>query len=149
MVFFDGCTTCFNYDIYTCMCATFGLFCFCPGVFFHSRATAACPMTTDMIMRVNVRTTLRQCPLPPPPPVPSTPTKICGSGERRDGARRRADSRRGRLLQERNGAAGAGGKAGFASRHRRASDARERGAQASAAVSPSARALPPRSDAKC
>ena len=38
-------------------CTTFGLLVFFPGVFFYSRVTGACPMTTDLIMRVNVRTT--------------------------------------------------------------------------------------------
>ena len=37
------------------------LFWFClyvfPGVFLHSRVTGACPVTTDFIMRVNMRTT--------------------------------------------------------------------------------------------
>ena len=31
--------------------------CFFLGVFLHSRVTGACPVTTDLIMRVNVRTT--------------------------------------------------------------------------------------------
>ena len=31
--------------------------CFFPGVFVSSRVTGACPVTTDLIMRVNVRTT--------------------------------------------------------------------------------------------
>ena len=32
--------------------------CVCfPGVFLSSRVTGACPVTTDLIMRVNVRTT--------------------------------------------------------------------------------------------
>ena len=31
--------------------------CFFPGVFLSSRVTGACPVTTDLIMRVNVRTT--------------------------------------------------------------------------------------------
>ena len=31
--------------------------CFLPGVFLSSRVTGACPVTTDLIMRVNVRTT--------------------------------------------------------------------------------------------
>ena len=35
---------------------TFGL-CFFPGVFLSSRVSGACPVTTDLIMRVNVRTT--------------------------------------------------------------------------------------------
>ena len=33
------------------------LFVFFPGVFLSSRVTRACPVTTDLIMRVNVRTT--------------------------------------------------------------------------------------------
>ena len=35
------------------------LVCLClfPGVFLCSRVTGACPVTTDFIMRVNVRTT--------------------------------------------------------------------------------------------
>ena len=34
-----------------------GLCVFFPGVFLSSRVTRACPVTTDLIMRVNVRTT--------------------------------------------------------------------------------------------
>ena len=34
-----------------------GLFVFFPRVFLSSRVTGACPVTTDLIMRVNVRTT--------------------------------------------------------------------------------------------
>ena len=34
-----------------------GLCVFFPGVFLSSRVTGACPVTTDLIMRVNVRTT--------------------------------------------------------------------------------------------
>ena len=34
-----------------------GLFAFLPGVFLSSRVTGACPVTTDLVMRVNVRTT--------------------------------------------------------------------------------------------
>ena len=34
-----------------------GLFVFFPRVFLSSRATGACPVTTDLIMRVNARTT--------------------------------------------------------------------------------------------
>ena len=34
-----------------------GLFVFFPGVFLSSRVTGPCPVTTDLIMRVNVRTT--------------------------------------------------------------------------------------------
>ena len=37
--------------------AFFGLCVFFPGVFLSSRVTRACPVTTDLIMRVNVRTT--------------------------------------------------------------------------------------------
>ena len=33
-----------------------GLFLFFPGVFLSSRVTGACPVTTDLTMRVNVRT---------------------------------------------------------------------------------------------
>ena len=36
-------------------CTTFGL-CFPRGVFFRTRVTGACPVTTDLIMRVNVKT---------------------------------------------------------------------------------------------
>ena len=38
-------------------CTIFGLFVFFPGVFLSSRVTGACPVTTDLIMRVNVITT--------------------------------------------------------------------------------------------
>lgn len=41
--------------IYTC--TAFGMFYFFPGVFFHFRMTGACLVTTDLIIRVNVRTT--------------------------------------------------------------------------------------------
>ena len=34
-----------------------GLCVFFPGVMLSSRVTGACPVTTDLIMRVNVRTT--------------------------------------------------------------------------------------------
>ena len=34
-----------------------GLFVFFPGVFFSSRVTGACPVNTDLMMQVNVRTT--------------------------------------------------------------------------------------------
>ena len=34
-----------------------GLFVFFPGVFLSSRVTGACPVTTDLIMRVNAKTT--------------------------------------------------------------------------------------------
>ena len=34
-----------------------GLSVFFPGVFLSSRVTGACPVTTDLIMRVNVKTT--------------------------------------------------------------------------------------------
>ena len=44
-------------------CATSGCVCVFPGVFLSSRVTGACPVTTDLIMRVNVRatTTTRGC----------------------------------------------------------------------------------------
>ena len=42
------------YDSYAC--TTFGL-CFFSGVFLSSRVTGACPVTTDLIMRVNASTT--------------------------------------------------------------------------------------------
>ena len=35
-----------------------GLFVFFLRVFLSSRVTGACPVTTDLIMRVNVRTTM-------------------------------------------------------------------------------------------
>ena len=35
-----------------------GLFVFFPRVFLSSRVTEVCPVTTDLIMRVNVRTTI-------------------------------------------------------------------------------------------
>ena len=39
-------------------CTTLGFVCvFFPGVFLHFRVTGACPVTTDLIMRVNVRAT--------------------------------------------------------------------------------------------
>ena len=38
-------------------CTTFLFFCFFRGVFLRSRVTGACPVTTDLIMRVNVGTT--------------------------------------------------------------------------------------------
>ena len=37
-----------------CVCRIW--FVFFPGVFLSSRVTGACPVTTDFIMRVNVRT---------------------------------------------------------------------------------------------
>ena len=43
-----------SYDIFVyhvCLCVFFR------GVFLHSTVTGACPVTTDLIMRVNVRTT--------------------------------------------------------------------------------------------
>ena len=39
-----------------CVCHL-GLFVFFPRVFLSSRVTGACPVTTDLVMRVNVRTT--------------------------------------------------------------------------------------------
>ena len=56
-VLFGECMTCFSYDIYCTCTTTFGLLYFFVGVFFHSRMTGACPLTTDLIMRVDVRTT--------------------------------------------------------------------------------------------
>ena len=44
------------------------------GVFLSSRVTGACPVTTDLIMRVNVRTTTPTPPTPPPPPPPPPTT---------------------------------------------------------------------------
>ena len=47
---------CVSYDIcvyHFCFCSRF----FFPGVFFHSRVTGTCPVTTDLILRVDVRTT--------------------------------------------------------------------------------------------
>ena len=44
-----------------------GLCVFFSGVFLSSRVTGACPVTTDLIMRVNVRTTT------------TTTTTICGT----------------------------------------------------------------------
>ena len=46
---------CVNYD-YACTTFVFvGVIFFCE-VFLHSKVTGACPVTTDLIMRVNVRT---------------------------------------------------------------------------------------------
>ena len=39
------------------VCTTVGLLHFSPGVIFHSRVTRACPATTALTMRVDVRTT--------------------------------------------------------------------------------------------
>ena len=41
----------------TYACTTFGLRVIFLGVFFYSRVTGACRVTTDLIMRVNVKTT--------------------------------------------------------------------------------------------
>ena len=49
-----GGMNCVSCDI--CVCH-FGLFVFFPEVFLSSRVTGACPVTTGLIMRVNVRTT--------------------------------------------------------------------------------------------
>ena len=49
-------------------CTTFALFVLFPGVFLSSRVTGAYPVTTDLIMRVNVRPTT-YC-------FHSTPTKV-------------------------------------------------------------------------
>ena len=45
---------CVNCDIYIYMRVVPLLvrWCFFPGVFFHSRVTGACPVITDLIMRV-------------------------------------------------------------------------------------------------
>ena len=47
---------CVSCDIVIYACTASGL-CFFPGIFLSSRVTGACPVTTDFIMRVNVRTT--------------------------------------------------------------------------------------------
>ena len=44
----------------SCDICHLGLFVFSLGVFLSSRATGACPVTTDLIVRVNVRTTTRR-----------------------------------------------------------------------------------------
>ena len=41
-------------------CTTFAL-CFFPGVFLYSRVTVVCPVTTDLIVRVNVGTITTTC----------------------------------------------------------------------------------------
>ena len=47
---------CVIYDIWVYCCTPFGFPCvFFSGVFLHSRVTGACPVTTDLVMRVNVR----------------------------------------------------------------------------------------------
>ena len=46
---------CVSYDI--CVYNFWLCLCFFSGVLLNSRVTAACPVTTDLIMRVNVRTT--------------------------------------------------------------------------------------------
>ena len=51
----DGGMDCVSCDI--CV-YHLGLFVFFPGVFLSSRVTGACPVTTDLIMRVNLRTTV-------------------------------------------------------------------------------------------
>ena len=81
---------CVSYDI----CVYHFWFClgvFFPGVFLHSRATGACPVTTDLVMRVNVRTTTTiSCGNVPikspinastnsPTNAPPTPTAVGGS----------------------------------------------------------------------
>ena len=54
IIIFGGCTTCFDYHLHVYH-VWFAVF--FPGIFFHSRVTEACPVTTDLIMRVNVRST--------------------------------------------------------------------------------------------
>ena len=46
---------CASCDI--CVYHLWFVLCFVSGVFLSSRVTGACPVTTDLIMRVNVRTT--------------------------------------------------------------------------------------------
>ena len=46
-----NCVSCDIYVYHLGLCVCF------PGVFLSSRVTGACPVTTDLIMRVNVRTT--------------------------------------------------------------------------------------------
>ena len=46
---------CVRYDI----CVHYLWFVFFPGEFLRPRVTGACPVTTDLIMRVKVRTTTR------------------------------------------------------------------------------------------
>ena len=41
-----------------CACTSFGLLVIFPGVFYRYRMTRACPVTTDLILRVDVRTTM-------------------------------------------------------------------------------------------
>ena len=41
-------------------CTAFGLLCVFPGVFFHFRVIGARPVTTGLVMRVNVRPTTDQ-----------------------------------------------------------------------------------------
>ena len=50
-----GGMNCVSCDIYAC--TTFGWFVFFPWGIPHCRVTGACPVTTDLIMRVSVRTT--------------------------------------------------------------------------------------------
>ena len=49
--------TCVSCDKSTCVYHLWFCLCFFPGVFVGFRVTGACPVTTDLIMRVNVRTT--------------------------------------------------------------------------------------------
>ena len=48
------------YHLGLCVCVS-------PGVFLSSIVTGACPVTTDLIMRVHVRTTTTMCAVPPSP----------------------------------------------------------------------------------
>ena len=41
-----------------CACTSFGLLVIFPGVFYRYRMTRACTVTTDLILRVDVRTTM-------------------------------------------------------------------------------------------
>ena len=51
---------CVSYDI--CVYHFWFLCFFFLGVFFHSRVTGTCPVTTDLIRRVNVRITTTTTP---------------------------------------------------------------------------------------
>ena len=48
---------CISYDTPGMHGPLLGCMCFFHGAFLHSRVTGACPVTTDLIMRVHVRTT--------------------------------------------------------------------------------------------
>ena len=49
---------CFSYDINRYTCTTFRFLCFFHWVLFHSRVTIEpCPVTTDLVRRLDVKTT--------------------------------------------------------------------------------------------